>query len=260
MYLAPLPGGMIERLEHLPPGIDGLRVSGTVSEQDYETVVAPLLEQAAREQRRVRLLYQVAADLQGFTLAGAWADTRLGLRHLDVLERVALVSDVRWMRALTQLLGAALPCPMAAFSNAQWTEALSWLVPSGSGATVQHRLLEDIGVLVIEPSGVLRREDFEAIARTIDPWIRRHGELRGVVVHARAFPGWENLGSVLRHVRFVREHHRAVRRVALAADGWAAELVPMLARHVVDVEMRHFPYGEFDEAVRWAAAAGGASG
>ena len=39
---------MIERLQHLPPGIDGLRASGTVTEQDYETVVAPLLEEAAR--------------------------------------------------------------------------------------------------------------------------------------------------------------------------------------------------------------------
>jgi len=241
---------MIERLQHLPPGIDGLRASGTVTEQDYETVVAPLLEEAARASRRVRLLYQVGPDFQGFTVAGAWADARLGLQHLDVLERVALVSDVRWMRALTQLISAALPCPVAAFSNAQWTEALGWLAPSAAGTTVSHRLLEDTGVLVVEPSGVLRREDFEAISRTIDPWIRTHGELRGVVVHARAFPGWENLGSLLRHVRFVREHHRNVRRVALAADGWAAELVPMLARHVVDVEMRQFPYAEFDEAWR----------
>ena len=250
---------MIERLQHLPPGIDGLRASGTVTEQDYETVVAPLLEEAARASRRVRLLYQVGPDFQGFTVAGAWADARLGLQHLDVLERVALVSDVRWMRALTQLISAALPCPVAAFSNAQWTEALGWLAPSAAGTTVSHRLLEDTGVLVVEPSGVLRREDFEAISRTIDPWIRTHGELRGVVVHARAFPGWENLGSLLRHVRFVREHHRNVRRVALAADGWAAELVPMLARHVVDVEMRQFPYAEFDEAVRWAGAATTAS-
>jgi hypothetical protein len=29
----------------------------------------------------------------------------------------------------------------------------------------------------------------------------------------------------------------------------------MLARHVVDVDMRQFPYAEFDEAVRWAGAA-----
>ena len=245
---------MIERLHDLPPGIDGLRATGRVDEADYATVVEPLLEDAARTQRRLRLLYHVAPGFEGFTVRGAWADARIGLGHLERFERVALVTDVRWVRALTHLVGAALPCPIAIFADAEWDEALAWLADASAGATVSHRLLPETGVLLIEPAGALRREDFEAITRTVDPWMRAHGGLRGVVVHARAFPGWENLGSLLRHVRFVREHHRRIARVALVADGWLAELAPVLARQLLHAEVRHFPYAELTEALRWAGA------
>lgn len=48
-----------------------------------------------------------------------------------------------------------------------------------------------------------------------------------VVVHAHEFPGGrENVAGMLHHFRFVRDHHRAVRRVALAADGTVADLAP----------------------------------
>ncbi len=244
---------MIERLDDLPPGIDGLRASGTVSEADYEAAVRPLLEDAARTHRRLRILYHVGPAFDGYTLGGAWADVRLGLRHLEVFERVAVVSDVLWIRAVLRLAGAALPCPVAIFAEAQWDAALTWLADATAGITVTRRLLAEVGVLVVEPTAALTREDFDAISRTVDPWIRSHGELHGLVLHARAFPGWENLGSLLRHVRFVREHRPHVRRVAVAADGWTAELAPMVGRHLLDANVRQFPYAELDAAIAWAA-------
>jgi hypothetical protein len=56
------------------------------------------------------------------------------------------------------------------------------------------------------------------------------------------FLGWESLGSLLGHVRFVRDHHRKIRRVALCAGGALAALAPMLAEHFVQAEIRHFDY------------------
>ena len=73
------------------------------------------------------------------------------------------------------------------------------------------------------------------------------------MLHACAFPGWENVGSLVRHVRFVRDHHRRVRRVALAVDGSVADLAPRIAEHFVRAELRHFDYDDLDGAVAWAA-------
>jgi hypothetical protein len=54
---------------------------------------------------------------------------------------------------------------------------------------------------------------------------------------------------MLGHFRFVRDHHRTIRRVALAADGAVAELAPRLAEHFIRAEITRFGYDELDEAV-----------
>jgi hypothetical protein len=72
------------------------------------------------------------------------------------------------------------------------------------------------------------------------------------VIHTREFPGWENLGSLIQHVRFVRDHHRRVGRVALASDSRLADLAPRLAEHFVQAEVRRFGYDDLDAAIMWA--------
>jgi hypothetical protein len=108
-------------------------------------------------------------------------------------------------------------------------------------------------VLVVEVRQALRAQDFDALAATADTWIDAHGDLPGIVIHAREFPGWENLGSLIRHVRFVRDHHRRVERVALASDSRLADLAPRLAEHFVQAEVRRFGYDDLDAAIMWAA-------
>lgn len=66
------------------------------------------------------------------------------------------------------------------------------------------------------------------------------------------FPDEENIGGFLRHVRFVRDHHRKVERIALAVDGRLASLGPRLARHFVEAEVKSFEYDELEPAIAWA--------
>jgi hypothetical protein len=242
---------MIERLTDLPAGVVGLRAKGTVTREDYERVVVPLLEKARSEGRRLCFLYQIGPDFETFTPGAAWEDLRVGLRYLRLFERCAIVSDVGWIRESSRLVGALLPCPVKVFASPQWPEALAWLTAAAE-SPLAHRLLADTGVLVVEPRGRLRSEDFDALAVTVDPWIETHGELRGLVVHVLEFPGWESLGSFFDHVRFVRDHHRKIRRVALCAGGALAALAPTLARHFVMAEVRHFDYDNLELAIAWA--------
>ena len=67
-------------------------------------------------------------------------------------------------------------------------------------------------------------------------------------------PGWENVTGLRRHLQFVREHHRRVRRVALAVDGVLPSVAPAVAGHLVAPEVRHFAYDALDDAVAWAGA------
>jgi hypothetical protein len=246
---------MLERLQDLPGGIDGVKAVGRVSKEDYERVFDPLVDGARRDGRRLRLLYQFGTEFEGFTPGAAWEDAKLGLASLRLFDGFAVVTDVGWIRESTRLIGFVMPCPVRVFSNSQYGQAVEWLRSLPEGPAVSHRLLPESGVLVVEVRQALRAQDFDALAATADTWIEAHGGLQGIVIHAREFPGWENLGGLIRHVRFVRDHQRRVRRVALASDSRLADLAPRLAEHFVQAEVRRFGYDALDAAVAWAGGA-----
>ena len=104
---------------------------------------------------------------------------------------------------------------------------------------------------LVAPSEPLAAADFAALARAIDPYIERAGPLRGLLVHARRFPGWRNVPAMLAHFRFVRDHHRRIRRVAVVTDDRVLSALPSLVRHFVAAEVEHFPAAAMDEAMGW---------
>jgi len=110
-------------------------------------------------------------------------------------------------------------------------------------------------VLVVEAKSELRAQDFDALAATVDPWVESHGGLRGLVIHAREFPGWENLGGMFRHIRFIRNHHRSIGRIALASDSTLASLAPHLTEHFVEANVQHFDHDALERAIGWAGEA-----
>ena len=245
---------MLERLQELPEGIDGVKAVGRVSREDYERVFEPLIDSARREGRRIRLLYQFGPEFEGLSPGAAWEDAKLGLASLRMFEGCAVVTDVGWIREATRLAGFLMPCPVRVFGNATRDGAVEWLRSLPEGAAVTHRLLPERGVLVVDVRQALRAQDFDALATTADQWIDAHGDLAGSSIHARSFPGWENLGGLIRHIRFLRDHHRRVRRVALASDSKLADVAPKLAEHFVQAEVRRFGYDELDAAIGWAGS------
>ena len=244
---------MLERITSLPPGVDGVKAVGKVSQQDYQQVLEPLIDEARRADRRLRLLYQFGPEFEGFTAGGAWEDASVGLRSLRLIDGLAIVSDTSWIRDSSRLLAFFMPGPVRHFGNGQFADAVAWLQSLPEPASVSHRLLADSGVIVVEVTQAVRARDFDELAVTADTWIDAHGQLQGLVIHARRFPGWENLGALIRHIRFVRDHHRKIRRVAFAADGELAKLGPRIGEHFVQAEVKTFPFDALDSAVAWAA-------
>ncbi|GAA3030804.1 hypothetical protein GCM10020000_04500 [Streptomyces olivoverticillatus] len=243
---------MLERAKDTPAGVDAVKAVGTVSKDDYQKVVEPLIDDARREGRRLRILCEIGPEFTSFTPGAAWEDLKVGMGSIRLFEGCAVVTDAGWIRESTRLTSFLMPCPVRVFGIQERDEALRWLASLPEGPGISHRLT-DSEVLVVEVEQPLRAQDFDALALTADSWLRSHAELAGVVIHAREFPGWENIGGLIRHVRFIRDHHRKVRKIALAADSKAAALVPHLTKHFVQAEVRRFEYDELDDALTWAA-------
>jgi hypothetical protein len=244
---------MLERIDGLPDGVEGWRGLGTVSKEDLRRAVEPSVAAAQRDKRRLRVLYELGRTFRGFTASGAWQDTKLGIAATPVLEGAAVVTDVPVVRRASSLFGFFVPYPLRVFRASQRREAVAWLASLPEEAAVTHRLLTDPGVVVVSVEEPLRAHDFEAVARMMAPVIESRGELSGLVIHARRFPGWQNLRGLFAHLRFARTHVRHVRRIALASDSKVATLAPRIERVLRRTEVRGFSFGALESAICWAA-------
>src|SRR3954452_23953496 len=106
-------------------------------------------------------------------------------------------------------------------------------------------------ILYLRPTAALAADDFVALARTVDPHIEATGHLAGLLVDAPEFPGWDGLGALVAHIRFVRDHHKLVRKIALVTDSPLGNVAPRLASHFVSAEIKRFPAGQTEAAKQW---------
>jgi hypothetical protein len=116
---------------------------------------------------------------------------------------------------------------------------------------IKFELLRDRSILLISPDGPLERADFEQLTKEIDPFIAANGKLVGVMIHAKSFPGWDSFGALVSHLRFVADHHRQIERIAAVTDSGFLKIVPRIATHFVQADIRHFDFHEKERALAW---------
>jgi hypothetical protein len=118
---------MIERIPDLPDNVLGFAATGTVTASDYETSLMPAVEALFARQGKARFLYHLGDRFSGFAAGAMWDDAKLGLRHFTGWERVAIVSDVEWLRAAMKVFALAMPGQVRAFYNCELDEAKRWV-------------------------------------------------------------------------------------------------------------------------------------
>jgi len=116
---------------------------------------------------------------------------------------------------------------------------------------IEHELDTEHSILYLRPKSALEQKDFEQLAKTVDPYIEKSGDLAGLIIEAPKFPGWESLGAMAAHFRFVREHHKRIRKIGLVTDSAMGNVAQRLASHFVSAEIRHFSSGELEAAKQW---------
>lgn len=116
---------------------------------------------------------------------------------------------------------------------------------------LSHQLLQNEGILILTPGAPLEAADFTELAKEIDPYIEQNGKLHGVMVDAAAFPGWKDLAALLAHLKFVKNHHQKIQKIAVVSDNSVLTYAPKLASHFVQAEVKHFAHAQKNEALGW---------
>lgn len=119
---------------------------------------------------------------------------------------------------------------------------------------LDYSIIVPEGILVLKPNAPLTKQDFSGLTAAVDLYLSDHAKLRGVLIHAKVFPGWNSFGGFTAHMHFVGEHQRNVRRVAIVTDGMVADLAASIGKHFTSAEIRHFPFSEEAAALDWLKA------
>lgn len=118
---------MLERIQGLPENVLGFSAKGEVTGTDYETVLIPVVEKMLADRQSIRFLYHIGEEFTGFNAEAIWNDAKVGLQHLTSWERVAVVTDVGWIRTAVKVFGFVLTGQVKVYCNNELTEALKWL-------------------------------------------------------------------------------------------------------------------------------------
>jgi len=241
---------MLEIIKNLPKEVLGINAHKKITAEDYDTTIIPLLNEAHEKGRKINFLYNFCSDFEGFTPGAAWQDFKVGMRHLRLFEKCAIITDKDWLSKSTDFFGAMIPCTVRCFQPKQYEEAIEWL-SAHETKNLTYTFDRKNSLLILEPKQPLDSQDFDALSAEIDPWIEQEGQLNGLIIQADHFPGWENLGSMVRHIQFVKNHHKKIKKVAFCADGKILEILPSVAKHFVNAEIKHFATEELEDAKSW---------
>jgi len=106
-------------------------------------------------------------------------------------------------------------------------------------------------ILHVRPKSALSEADFANLAKAADPHIEATGGLAGLIIETPSFPGWDSFGAFVAHFRFVRDHHKRIKKVAVVTDSALGNVAERLASHFVSAEIKRFGSGEFEAAKQW---------
>jgi len=119
---------------------------------------------------------------------------------------------------------------------------------------LKYELNRSDGILILKPMGPLESTDFEILAGEVDPYILEKGTLNGLMIYAKSFPGWDNFAAFLSHMKFVKNHHQKIKKIAAVTGSGFLSIMPQIARHFIQAEVRHFDYDDKDTALDWLKA------
>jgi hypothetical protein len=114
---------MLEIIEGLPKNVVGIVATGKVTIQDCQDVLMPAMKKSLKRHDKIRLYYELNSRFPG----SAWDDLDLGLEHASCCERVAIVTDIGWVRLTVKALRFLIPSKIRVFASLQAEEGRAWI-------------------------------------------------------------------------------------------------------------------------------------
>ena len=118
---------MLETISGLPDSVIGVTAKGRVTRKDYETVLIPAVEAALKRHDKLRLYYELGPEFTGIDPGAVLEDFEVGMRHLPHWEKLAVVTDVEWIRQAVNAFAFMIHGTVKIFPASQARAARDWI-------------------------------------------------------------------------------------------------------------------------------------
>ena len=118
---------MIEELKDMPAGVNGIRITGRVTAEDFDQFKPAM--QRMLDSEDIRFVEVIGSDYEGFGPGGLLADIKQGfstLKHLRAFRRTAIVTDKEWIAHTLHALAWMIPGEVALFGLDELEAAKRW--------------------------------------------------------------------------------------------------------------------------------------
>lgn len=118
----------MEFLDGYPDDVLAISAKGHVTADDYRDHLIPELKARLERHPRIRVLCIFGPEYKGFSPGAAWSDLQLGMSHWSEFGRIAVVTDVEWLRNVARLFAPFYHHAIRAFSLADASAARDWIL------------------------------------------------------------------------------------------------------------------------------------
>lgn len=118
---------MIQIIPTVRNNVLAVKAVGKVTGEDYSHVLIPAIEERLKKYDKIRFIYELGGDFQGFTAGALWDDAKVGFRHLTAFEKIAVISDEEWITAAVRFFALFIPCPVKIFHAGEMSSAQQWI-------------------------------------------------------------------------------------------------------------------------------------
>ena len=109
-------------------------------------------------------------------------------------------------------------------------------------------------IAILEPTSALSKDDFLEASEVINPFIEEYDRLNGLIIYTKDFPGWDSFAAFLTHMKFIKEHHKYIKKLAFVTDSFVGEMGEKVGSHFVSATIKNFDYDQLEEAKQWIAS------
>lgn len=117
----------IRMIGGMPDDVIAYEVVGSLTSRDYVMVLTPLIDEKLKTHDKLKVLVVLGDSFEGATPAALWDDARLGFSHVTGFSKLAIVSDISWVRHSAKIFGPLVPAQLHVFALDELDEAKSWV-------------------------------------------------------------------------------------------------------------------------------------